>query len=77
MYNVHYTSPMMTNEITPSVDYNLWLKRLDIQLSNSNSNSKLLSQRIRKQYYKNLGTSVINTAHSSPPNIQRKTEALQ
>ena len=32
--------PMMIHKITPTVDYNLWLKRLDTQLNEpSNQNS--------------------------------------
>ena len=48
---------MMIHKITPSVDYNKWLKRLDIQLNeptNKNPYQKLLSQ--RKRYYTILGT---------------------
>ena len=62
-WQVHLsTSPMMTHKITPSVDYNLWLKRLDTQLNElTNQIPKLLSQRIRKRYNKTLGTSVINS----------------
>ena len=35
------TSPMMTHKITPSVDNNKWLKRLDIHL-NKPTNQKLV-----------------------------------
>ena len=58
-------SPMVIHKIIPSVDYNKWLKRLDTQLNeltnqNSIKSPKLLSQLIRKRYYKILETSVIN-----------------
>ena len=51
---------MMIHKITPSVDYNYWLKRLNTQLNKpTNQNSekkfpKLLSPRIRKRYCKTL-----------------------
>ena len=53
---------MMIHKIIRPVDYNFWLKRLDIQpneptIQNSKA-LKFLSQRIRKRYYKTLGTSV-------------------
>ncbi len=65
------TTPMMINKISPSVDYNHWLKRFNTQLSkqtnkNSINSPKLLSQQIRKKYYKTLGTSVINSPMSPP-----------
>ena len=52
---------MIIYKITPTVDYNQWLKRLNTQLIEAtNQNSlkppKLLSQRRRKRYYKTLGT---------------------
>ena len=58
-------------KVTPSVDCNQGLKRLDNQLiETTNQNSmkppKLLSQRIRKCYYKTLGTSIINISVSPP-----------
>ena len=48
---------MMIHEITPSVDENYWLKRLNTQLKESANQNflkspKLLSQPIRKRYYK-------------------------
>ena len=46
----------------PSEDYNYWLNRLDTQL-NELTNKK---QRIRKKYYKILGTIVINITMSPP-----------
>ena len=57
---------MMTHKITPSVDLNQWLKRLNTQLNkpinqNSLTSPKLLSQRMRKRYCKTLGTDVINS----------------
>ena len=54
--------PLMIHEITIYVDHNQWLKRLDTQLNEStNHYPKLVGQRIRKRYYKILGTSVINS----------------
>ena len=55
----------MIHIITPSADYNKWLKRLNTQLNDpTNQNSlkypKLLSQRIKKRFYQTLWTSVIN-----------------
>ena len=57
----------MTHKITPSVDYNQWLKRLNTQHNkptnqNSLTSQKLLSQRMKKRYCKTLGTDVINIA---------------
>ena len=57
--------PNKKQQITPLVDYNLWLKRMDLNLMNQLSeillkSPKLLSQRMRKHYYTTLGTSVIN-----------------
>ena len=57
---------MMKHKITTSVDHNKWLKRLNTQLyepTNQNSKKvpKVVSQQIRKRYYKSLGTSVINS----------------
>ena len=61
---------MMTHKIPTAVDYNLLLKRLDNQLNeptNQNSKSpKLLSQRIRKHYYKTFGICVLNSPMSPP-----------
>ena len=55
MYIVHTHSPMIIHKITPSVDFILWLKRLDTQLDKSihQKSPKLLSQQKRKQ--KNWG----------------------
>ena len=60
---------MMIHKITPSVDYNYLLKRLETQLNHpTNENSvkapKVIKQRIRKRYYKTLGTSVIDSSLS-------------
>ena len=56
---------MLINKISPFVNYNQWLKRLDNQLNkpanqNPIDSPKLLSQQIRDHYYKTLGTSVID-----------------
>ena len=47
----------MIHKITPSVDYNHWLKRLNIQPHNKTNKISLkpltlLSKRLRKHYYK-------------------------
>ena len=60
---------MIINKITLSVDYNYGLKRLNTEVNEStNQNSlispKLLNKRIRKCYYKTLGTSVIKSPMS-------------
>ena len=66
---------MMIYKINPSVNYNQWLKRFDNQLKEPTNQSlikvpKSLIQRIRKRYYKTLGTTVINSPMSTsyPPN---------
>ena len=57
------TSPIM-HKITPSVDYNKWLKRLDTQ-PNEPTNSikipKVVRPQISKLHYKTLGTNVTNS----------------
>ena len=62
-----------------SVDYNKWLKRLDIQLNEPTNQNSIevpkLSSRVRKYYYKTLGTSVINS-EMSPPSLEIR-ERLQ
>ena len=56
----------ITNDNTPSVDYNQWLKELDTQHNEQNNqnnkvpNMKLLSLQIRKRYCKTLETITIN-----------------
>ncbi len=60
---------MLIHKITNSVDYNMWLNRLFTKLNKpSNQNlfkfPKLVIQRIRKHYYKTLGTSGINSPFS-------------
>ena len=59
-----YISSLMIHKITPSIDYNQWLKRLDTQPIKIHS--KLLSQR----YLKTLGTSEINSLMSPPSLVQ-------
>ena len=45
-----------------TVDYNKWLDSLETELNKpTNQSPKFSSERIRKQYYKTLGTSVINS----------------
>ena len=64
---------MITYKITPSVDYNFWLKRLDAQL-NEPTNQKLIKvpkvvkpTNKKTNYNKTLGTSVTNSPLSPPP----------
>ena len=58
----------MILKITPSVDYNQWLKRLDNQLNEpTNQSPKLLSQ----LYYKTLGTSVFYSLISLSVKIKK------
>ena len=55
--------------------HNLWLERLDIQLNdttiqkNQSKSPKLLSQRIRKRYYKTLEASVQPNVPFLPDNL--------
>ena len=69
------TSPIMKENITPSIYYNWWLKRLFTQLNEpTNKNSiKVLkvSQRIRKRYYKTLETN----SPMSPPFLHTNTHS--
>ena len=64
--------PNDNTQITPSsVYYNYWLKRLDTQLNDPTNQNlvkvpKLLGQRIRIDYWKTLGTGVINCPMSPP-----------
>ena len=50
---------MMIHKITPTFDYNQWLKRFDTQLNEPTNQiqckSPRLSYRIRKRYYKTMG----------------------
>ena len=60
------SSSKIIHKNTSSVDYNWWLKLLDTLLNeptnqNSIKSTRLLGQRIRKVYDKNLETSVRNT----------------
>ena len=65
------TSSMMLHKITPSVNYNSWLKLLDIELNKpTNQNSKLLSQLIKKSKYKTFGRRVIDSPMCSPSLIK-------
>ena len=61
-----YIYPMMIHKITTSVDENYWLKRLNTQFNESTNQNSVVqpSQRLRKCYYKTLGTSVINSSLS-------------
>ena len=70
------SSSMTIHKITTSVDYNLCLKRLNIQLyepnnQNSLKTPKLISQRIRKT----LETRVINSP-MSPPSLTTYTKIV-
>ena len=52
---------MIIHRITPSVDYNYWLKRLDTQLNETtNQNSIKVAKVDKPTNNKNFGTSVIN-----------------
>ncbi len=56
------SSKMMTHKITPSLDYNQWLKSLDTHLNeptnqNSTKAPKVVKPSNKKRYYKTLGTS--------------------
>ena len=72
---------MKINKITPSVDYNLLLKRLDTQFNESTKQNSIKGlkavdkKRIRKRYYITLGTSVINSL-LSPPNLNKNTSLI-
>ena len=61
---------MIIQKITPSVDYNQWLKHLDTQLEEPTNQNSIkvpkFQQQIRKCYYKTLGTSIINNPMSPP-----------
>ena len=64
-----YTSPIINDIITPSVDYNQWLERLNTQvdepiIQNSIKVPEVIIHRIRKLYCNTLGTSVINSLMS-------------
>ena len=61
----------MINKITYFVNINWWLKRLDTQINEpTNQNSikvpKIVKPTNKKNYYKTLGTSVINDPMSPP-----------
>ena len=56
--------PKIIHKIIPFIDYNKWSQRLKTQLNEPTNHNlmkaaRLLSYRIRKRYYKTLGTSVI------------------
>ena len=56
---------MFTHKITPSIDYNYWLKHLDAKLIvTTNQNSikvpKVVKKKNKKLYYKTLGSCLIN-----------------
>ncbi len=58
---------MMINKVTPSVDYNWWLKHLEAIMENKLTKPiKIESQQIRQCYYKTWGTSAINSPMSPP-----------
>ena len=68
--------------ITSSVDYNYLLKSLDTQPKEpTNQNSikvpKVVKQRVRKHYYKTLGTSVINVQCPLPPCSSSQTQSMK
>ena len=55
--------PNADTQNCPFVSNKKWLKRLDTQPNESTNkkSTKLLNQRIRKRYYKTLGSSEINS----------------
>ena len=62
---------MLIHKINPSIDYNKWMKRLDIQLNEATNQNllkvpKVVKQANKKRYYKILGTSVSSRFVSSP-----------
>ena len=62
---------MLIYQITPSVDYNWWLTRVNTQLNEANHQNSIKVPKVveptnRKRYYKTLGTSVINIQMSPP-----------
>ena len=72
--------PNVNTESCASLDDYLCLKRFETHfnaLTNKNSlkSPKLLRQRIRKRYFKNLGTSVINS-QMSPPSLYITVEVF-
>ena len=48
------TSPMILHKITPSVEYHLWLKRLDTQLNKPTNQNTLKGPKIDKQTIKKM-----------------------
>ena len=72
----------INDTITSSVDYNYLLKSLDTQPKEpTNQNSikvpKVVKQRVRKHYYKTLGTSVINVQCPLPPCSSSQTQSMK
>ena len=65
------TSSKIIHKITTSIDYNQWLNTQLNEQTNKNSikSPKLLSQRIRKRFYRTLRTSVIINP-MSPPSLE-------
>ena len=63
---------MMIHKITPSVDKNKWLKRLNTQLNETTNHDlftkvpKVVKPTNKKTLLKTLGTSVINSPMSHP-----------
>ena len=66
-----YTSTMMIHTITPFVDYNNWLKRLDIKL-NEPTNQNLIKA-AKSTIKKTLGTSLINNP-MTPPSLRARSD---
>ena len=58
-----FKSQMMICKITPSVNYNYWLKRLDTQLNEAPYENSIKVPKVVKQT--TLGTSLINSPMSS------------
>ena len=49
-----YISPMITHKITPSVDYNKWLKRLNTQLNKPTNQNLIKVPKVVKPTNKNM-----------------------
>ena len=63
---------MIINKITPSLDYNYWLNRLETYLNEStNQNSikvpKVVKPTNKNKSHKTLGTSILTAQSSLPP----------
>ena len=70
-----YIPTKMIHKITPSVDYNQWLKRWDTQSNKpTNQNPITVPKVVKPTNKKSLGTTVINSP-MSPPFLPDKSTA--